>query len=39
VKKAQIETEHHVKRYGFSEPRLVEVEPLRELESGDDDDA
>jgi len=38
VKKAQIETEHHVKRYGFSEPRLVEVEPLREIESGEDDD-
>jgi hypothetical protein len=26
VKKAQIETEHHVKRYGFAEPRLVEIE-------------
>ena len=39
VKKAQIETEHHVKRYGFIEPRLVELAPLQELESGDDDDA
>ena len=35
VKKAQIETEHHVKRYGFAEPRLVEVDPPRELEAGD----
>ena len=30
VKKAQIETEHHVKRYGFAEPRLVEIEQPKE---------
>ena len=28
VKKAVVETEHHIKRYGFAEPpRLVEPEP------------
>ena len=26
VKKAVVETEHHVKRYGFAEPRLVQIE-------------
>jgi len=26
VKKAVVETEHHVKRYGFAEPRLLEPE-------------
>ena len=30
VKKAQIETEHHVKRYGFAEPRLVEIDQPKE---------
>ena len=35
VKKAVVETEHHVKRYGFAEPRLVEVEPPAQLEEPD----
>jgi len=26
VKKAVVETEHHIKRYGFAEPRLVQIE-------------
>lgn len=33
VKKAVVETEHHVKRYGFAEPRLVQIEePTEEPE-------